>query len=68
LKRGIKQEVRLERVEEVKKFLLETDMNTVMIAQELNFNNEFQMYKMFKKITGMTAKQFRNRYKVLDRG
>lgn len=66
LDRGIKEEVNLARITAVKTLLLRSDFNTVEIARKANFNTEYQMYKLFKKHTGMTAKEFREKYRVTN--
>lgn len=59
LGRGIKEEIQSTRIRDVKRLLLETNLSATAIAAALNYSDVNWMFKVFKKHTGMTTKQFR---------
>lgn len=42
--------------------LTETDMKMIEIAEQLNFNSESYFFRMFKKYTGCTPKEYREKH------
>ncbi len=48
------------RILEIKRQLLGTDKSSKMIAYELNFGEPTNMFKYFRKHTGMSPKEFKN--------
>lgn len=50
------------RVHEAQELLLTTDLSIKQIAQQLNLKNEKYFYRLFKQVTGTTAKRYRNAY------
>lgn len=56
------QDIILSRIERVK-YLLKNTNNTVSeIAAELNYKNDVQLFRQFKKITGMTPLEYRKKH------
>lgn len=52
----------LSRIERVKYLLKNTNYTVTDISRELNYENEFQLYRQFKTITGMTTLEYRKKY------
>ncbi|HDR4902690.1 TPA: helix-turn-helix domain-containing protein [Bacillus cereus] len=57
--------VQNERIEEAKKLLTLTTYSLSEICTWLNFNDQSYFTKVFKKFTGITPRQYRNKYTVL---
>lgn len=50
------------KISEVKQLLVTTDYTLIEIADQLNFNSEKYMMKLFKKLEGITPTQYRNSF------
>lgn len=50
------------KMERAKQLMRDTGENTAEISARLSYNNPQYFYRIFKKTTGMTAKEYRNRY------
>lgn len=50
------------KIQQAQEMLLTTDIPIKQIASELNFQNEKYFYRVFKRLTGVTATEFRNAY------
>ncbi|MCT4542627.1 MAG: response regulator [Vallitalea sp.] len=48
------------RIEKAKKMLINTDENIYFIGQKVGYNNEKYFRKIFKEVTGMQPKKYRN--------
>jgi AraC-like DNA-binding protein len=55
----LKDLIDIARVEKSKQMLRETDKHAVVIADECGFSNEATFYRVFKKETGRTPKEYR---------
>lgn len=64
LKRSPLEEVHRQRIERVMHLLASSDRTTEEIAAETGFTDPFQMYKLFKKKSGMTPRQYRLRSRI----
>ncbi|MED2244224.1 helix-turn-helix domain-containing protein, partial [Bacillus thuringiensis] len=54
-----------ERVEEAKKLLTLTTYSLSDICAWLNFNDQSYFIRVFKKITSMTPRQYREKYTII---
>jgi AraC-like DNA-binding protein len=59
LKRSPLEEIHRQRIERVRQLLSSTGRSSEDIALETGFGDPFQMYKLFRKKTGMTPRQYR---------
>lgn len=59
LGRGIGQEIRRHRVQQVKAMLRDTDLTAAAIAARLRFSTPQYMYNQFRIFTGMTTRDYR---------
>ncbi len=62
LKRSINHEIRLHRVEQVAKMLLQTNMTISQIADEPDFNGLHHMGRLFKSVKGVTPFDYRQKH------
>ncbi len=51
----------LQRIENASRLLLDTELSVLEIAYECGFNSHSNFNKIFKRITGLSPKEFRNR-------
>lgn len=56
------QDIILSRVERVKYLLKNTNDSIGEIAEQLNYKNDVQLFRQFKKITGMTPLEYRKKF------
>ncbi|MBO1514076.1 helix-turn-helix domain-containing protein [Metabacillus bambusae] len=57
--------IQQEKVEESKKLIVLTDYSFLEICTLLNFNDQSYFTKVFKKITGLTPKQYKDRGRLI---
>lgn len=50
-----------QKIEEAKRLLQESTLKLYEISDMLGFNNSFYFSRVFKKVTGMTPKDYRNK-------
>ncbi len=55
-----------EKIEEAKRLLIGSNHTLLEISNLLHFSDQSYFTKSFKKVTGMTPKVYRNRYKLLS--
>ena len=53
--------VNQQKIEEAKRLLRESTLKLYEISDMLGFNNSFYFSRVFKKVTGMTPKDYRNK-------
>lgn len=58
---GISEYITLQKIDESKKLLKETNLKIYEISDRLGFESSFYFSKVFKKITGFSPKDYRNR-------
>ena len=58
---GISEYITARKIDESKKLLRETNLKIYEISDQLGFESSFYFSKVFKKITGLSPKDFRNR-------
>lgn len=58
---GISEYITVQKIDESKKLLRETTLKIYEISDQLGFESSFYFSKVFKKITGLSPKDFRNR-------
>lgn len=58
---GISEYITSQKIDESRKLLKETDLKIYEISDQLGFESSFYFSKVFKKITGLSPKDFRNR-------
>ena len=61
LGRGIHEEIRAARMEQVKHLLLSTDLPLSVIADETDYGTAANLSMVFRKVVGMTPGEFRRR-------
>ncbi len=61
LNRGISEEIRRERIAEMTRQLVKTDLTIEQIAYRMEFNNIKNISRIFKKETGMTPFEYRKK-------
>lgn len=62
LKRSIHEEIRRVRLEEIKKFLLETNMSISQISSQLDFNEIPHLTRFFTREMGISPNEFRKQH------
>ena len=55
-----------EKIEEAKRLLILSNHTILEISSLLHFTDQSYFTKTFKKVTGVTPKVYRNRYKLLS--
>ena len=58
---GITEYITHQKIEESKKLLTEGTLKVYEVADQLGFESAFYFSKVFKKITGISPKDYRNR-------
>lgn len=58
---GISEYITSQKIDESRKLLKETNLKIYEISDQLGFESSFYFSKVFKKITGLSPKDFRNR-------
>ncbi|HZH60467.1 MAG TPA: helix-turn-helix domain-containing protein [Metabacillus sp.] len=61
----LKHYIQQEKVEEAKKLIILTDTSFLDICMLLNFNDQSYFTKVFKKVTGLTPKQYKDRGRLI---
>jgi two-component system response regulator YesN len=62
LHRGIADEINRRRIEEAKKLLLAPDAKGHLVGQAVGFSNPYYFYRVFRKLTGLTTRQYRAKH------
>ncbi|WP_334137566.1 helix-turn-helix transcriptional regulator, partial [Muricomes intestini] len=58
---GVSEYINMQKIEESKKLLGETTLKIYEISERLGYESSFYFSKVFKKITGMSPKEYRSR-------
>ena len=61
---GINQYIQEQKIKRAKQYLLLTEKSLVEISNLLSFSSQSYFQKVFKEITGITPKEFRNQSKL----
>lgn len=61
---SIKEFIINEKIKIVKKLLIHSDYSYIEIAACMNFSSQSHLEKQFKKLTGITLKQYREKYYI----
>ena len=59
---GLKEYVTAKRIELAREMLLTTDKTIVQISNEVGFANPDYFSKVFKKVTGLTPKEYKSKF------
>lgn len=61
---GIAEFIKTERIDRACKILLQTDLSSTAIAEEVGFSDTEYFLRVFKKIVGMSASAYRKKFRI----